>query len=363
MDTTPQAPFPLRKTKPVSEEGALVGADLLNPHWWRKRFGAAARYCAYAMAALTILGMAGAFWPLADLVNNFAPLWAGLAILGGLLALLTRGPSRWRALGVFATALAWNIWLIAPEYMRRSPAATATAPPVRIIALNVFGFRPTLQPTLNYLRRTPADFVVLSEVDRADRNALEALRGVYPYFTRCQSAPGCQTLILSRWPPLTEGETPLLATRDLGLDSSPRWAAATYEIGGAPVRLIGVHLASFRYADRRQEELAALARTARAAPAGLIIAGDFNATPWSFTLRRFHEQSGLSPQTPPIASWPSPIPNTYGLPAPFPYLAIDHVYAGAGWRLTAFERGPPTSSDHFPVVARLEKQMVNGLYK
>jgi endonuclease/exonuclease/phosphatase (EEP) superfamily protein YafD len=335
-----------------------VDAHFLSSQAWRERFSAAAGYCVLGMAALTILGMAGAFWPLADLVNNFAPLWVGLAILGALLVLLMRGPSRWRALCVFATALAWNIWLIAPEFMRRSPAATATAP-VRIIALNAFGFRATLQPTLDYLRRTPADFVVLSEVDQTDDKALEALRGVYPYFTRCQSAPDCQTLILSRWPPLTEGETPLLAPRDLGMDNSPRWAAATYEIAGAPVRLIGVHLASFRYANRRQEELAALARTARAAPAGLIIAGDFNATPWSFTLRRFHEQSGLSPQTPPIASWPSPIPNTYGLPAPFPYLAIDHIYAGSGWRLTAFERGPSTSSDHFPVEARMERQNVN----
>ena len=153
------------------------------------------------MAALTGLGMAGAFWPLADLANNFAPLWAALSIPGAALALLLRGKARWRALGMFIIALIWNVWLISPNPVRASQAAASGAPGLRIIALNVFGFRATLQPTLDYLRQTPADFVVLSEVDERDLEALEALRGVYPYWTHCDSAPDCETLILSKSPP------------------------------------------------------------------------------------------------------------------------------------------------------------------
>ena len=38
---------------------------------------------------------------------------------------------------------------------------------------------------------------------------------------------------------------------------------------------------------------------------------------------------------------------------PLPFLAIDHVYAGAAWRTVSVERGPARGSDHFPVVVTL----------
>ena len=38
---------------------------------------------------------------------------------------------------------------------------------------------------------------------------------------------------------------------------------------------------------------------------------------------------------------------------PFPFLPIDHVYAGRDWRTVRVQRGPRLDSDHYPVIVRL----------
>ena len=75
--------------------------------------------------------------------------------------------------------------------------------------------------------------------------------------------------------------------------------------------------------------------------------GDFNATPWSFTLQRLDHEFGLIRRDRALFSWPI-WPH---LPAPF--LPIDHVYAGDGWATVKVERGPKLGSDHYPVILTL----------
>jgi endonuclease/exonuclease/phosphatase (EEP) superfamily protein YafD len=82
----------------------------------------------------------------------------------------------------------------------------------------------------------------------------------------------------------------------------------------------------------------------------LILTGDFNSAPWSFTLRRFDRRVGLRRRTRALATWP-----TRRFAMPFPFLAIDHVYAGSDWKTVSVRRGPRLGSDHFPVVVILER--------
>lgn len=85
----------------------------------------------------------------------------------------------------------------------------------------------------------------------------------------------------------------------------------------------------------------------------MIIAGDFNSTPWSFARRRDDRDFGLIRRTRALFTWPAEKISHNRLPAPFPYLPIDHVYAGPGWATVSVERGPRLGSDHYPVVVTL----------
>ncbi len=90
-----------------------------------------------------------------------------------------------------------------------------------------------------------------------------------------------------------------------------------------------------------------------------ILAGDFNAAPWSFALRRQDaalQNLGLARLTRALFTWPTPRFRRFALPSPVPLLPIDHVYAGANWRAVSVTGGPPLGSDHFPVVVTVERR-------
>ena len=85
----------------------------------------------------------------------------------------------------------------------------------------------------------------------------------------------------------------------------------------------------------------------------LILAGDFNSTPWSFSRRREDAMFGLERRTKALFSWPAGEVSRHRIKVPFPFLAIDHVYAGKAWRTVSVRRGPRLGSDHYPVVVVL----------
>jgi endonuclease/exonuclease/phosphatase (EEP) superfamily protein YafD len=85
----------------------------------------------------------------------------------------------------------------------------------------------------------------------------------------------------------------------------------------------------------------------------LILAGDFNLTPWSFTLRRIDRQWGLERRDQALFSWPARLGDRARWAWPIPALPLDHVYAGRAWRTISITRGPRLGSDHYPIIARL----------
>jgi endonuclease/exonuclease/phosphatase (EEP) superfamily protein YafD len=80
----------------------------------------------------------------------------------------------------------------------------------------------------------------------------------------------------------------------------------------------------------------------------VIVAGDFNTSPWSPHFRELLAEAGLRNAAEGhgwIATWPS-----WFWPARVP---IDHVLVGGRLGAASLERGPHIGSDHYPVVADL----------
>ena len=81
----------------------------------------------------------------------------------------------------------------------------------------------------------------------------------------------------------------------------------------------------------------------------LIVAGDFNVTPWSQHFHTALARSGLNDCAAGhglAPSWPSQFPPLG--------IRIDHCWASQHWRSTDVRLGPSLGSDHLPLIADLE---------
>lgn len=84
-----------------------------------------------------------------------------------------------------------------------------------------------------------------------------------------------------------------------------------------------------------------------------LVAGDFNATPWSAAYRRFRQQTGMADASaghPPIPTWrpPGPMGSLLALP-------LDHLLHGRDWQVQDFRVGPDIGSDHRPLIVSLSR--------
>jgi endonuclease/exonuclease/phosphatase (EEP) superfamily protein YafD len=297
-------------------------------------------------AAAATLGHGGRFDLRLDMLTHFAPFW----LAGGLTALLAglafhRGPVKVIVvtLGALATVAAGA--LMAPEYRRpMSPLAPETAPrQLKVIQYNAWGRNAEVARSAQWLADQAADIVVVEEADQQIRDALLERRD---YYVTCKR---CSVMIFSRAKPIAIGLKPRGPP-----GPRPPATRATFASPDGDFTVIGVHY-TWPTPDGMQQAQGRRLETYidRYPKDRLIVAGDLNSTPWSFTRRDEDRRFGLERRTRALFSWPAQEFSRRRLRVPFPFLPIDHVYAGSGWRTVKVERGPVLGSDHYPVIVTL----------
>jgi endonuclease/exonuclease/phosphatase (EEP) superfamily protein YafD len=196
------------------------------------------------------------------------------------------------------------------------------------------------------------------EEPKAFRGLDPYLKLRYPYVTPCRR-DRCRAIIYSRLPPLAAEYRTLGKKWSANEDPNThgRLGIATMQLrgpDGQPFTAIATHFSwpypPLRAAHQRRvfiEHLAGIDRT-RA-----VVGGDFNLTPWTYAMRDMDGQLGpLQRVTRALVSFPVPFASDE-LPAPVPFLPIDHVYVGNRWNVASVERGPYAGSDHYPVIVEL----------
>ena len=304
------------------------------------------------LAAVSAAGLGGSFSDRPDVLNHFAPPTAVAALAGTLLGLMiARGRARAAAGALGGVALFTSLALIAPELLAsadRSPAATPEAERLRVLQLNVLRRNSDPEATAAIIRAVDADVVVLQEAYGAAGGIPGRLRARYPHQVGCNDPRPCGTRVLSRRAPLAAGGLQAPHDRDGSVNAA--WMTLPLR-SGARVTVVGTHYTWPVPAGPQQAQMRALEAFVQRFPSeSLIVAGDMNSTPWSFTLRRQDRALGLERRTRALFSWPR---FAFGVPSPLPLLPIDHVYAGPAWRTVAVRRGPRTPADHYPVVVDL----------
>jgi len=282
-----------------------------------------------------------------DALTHFAPLVLAAAVLPLVYGLaVEHGWARGWLVALSAAAIALAAGLIAPEYLRpASPPAPTDAPgQIKLIQFNAWDRNPTPVAAARWLKAQDPDIIVLQEVCRFRKILTEELAG-YHLTTR-----DCRVMIFSKAEPVRRTTEPLEADKYL----RPPIAAATFRDGRGEFTVVGTHYGWPLPAGRQQAQGRLISSFLATFPKDrLIFTGDLNSTPWSFTRRREDAMFGLERRTRALFSWPAGRFTGGKLEAPAPFLPIDHVYAGSGWRKVTIERGPAIGSDHYPVIAIL----------
>lgn len=303
-----------------------------------------------ATAGLACWG--GLFSDRLDALTHAAPIWLGCALAGLALALVVSRDGERRALvGIAAAGVVALLALITPELastLHRPEKPPAGAATLKLIQFNLWAENHDPQGTAAWILKQNADIVITEESGGLSWPVLRALKKAYPYQIGCRSREGCDTRIFSRWPILREHGFYEDAQGLVGA-----WATLRHPRGDFTV--VGTHFAWPVPAGAWRHQSRLLAAGVAPFPKdSLIVTGDFNSTPWSWSLRRQDKALGLQRRTRALASWPSG-PFSRVVNAPFPVLPIDHVYAGKAWKTVKVERGPVLGSDHRPVLVTLAR--------
>ncbi|MDQ0332205.1 MULTISPECIES: endonuclease/exonuclease/phosphatase family protein [Phyllobacteriaceae] len=297
--------------------------------------------CAVASSVALLAGFFGAFHPALDSFSHFRTHLAALLVLLALVMIIA-GP-RWQAVPFLVFAIACLATTTSLPGLGKSQAGFTAKPDdravYRLLQMNLRYNNPTPEKVLSLIDSVKPDVVTLNEVSDMWAGKLKLLSGVYPYSIACPFPNGFFGVALLSRQPFVEGSEPQCNDRG-------SMATAHIDFGGTEVAVAAVHIGwpwpfnQFRQIRSLSHPLATLGEDA-------VVAGDFNAVPWSEAVQRFARAGALT-------LVPSAGPTWFyrRLPAALSFagLPIDQVlYKGAVvvHSATLLE---DTGSDHRPVL-------------
>ncbi len=297
------------------------------------------------LALATLLGLLAPWVPLLELFNHFRPvLVAGALALLAFTLLLRWRPAIWLAAAITAVNL---ILFAAAIYGSAASAGDGADKFLRVVSLNVWVNNPQSADIADFVLREDGDIVVLTEVS-AEQNAKlrEALGTRYPHVLGSRGV-----LLLSKRAPIASGHVSNPGIDGWGRVPLINWARFQHD--GMTFELAGVHLAwPFNPLDQ-VNDIDTLIGFAKDRDVPLIVAGDFNLTPWSLKLQRFRRQTGLGRTFTFALTWPVKRIRMPFSALNFPIVGIDNVFVSKEFAVQSAEVGPYVGSDHKPVIADL----------
>jgi endonuclease/exonuclease/phosphatase (EEP) superfamily protein YafD len=300
---------------------------------------------AVGVLAGSLAGWVGAWHWLLDLTTHFRWYWLVLS-LGGLIACL-----RWRrptAVACLALAAVANTRDLLPYWLPKSTPTQAVVDRddrrVFVISMNVHRVNDDATAAVAYLRDRQPDVVAVLEVDADWAAAFHSLAEVFPHRVIQPRPDNFGIALLSRWP-LDDVE--LVSFSETGFPS----IVATVRRPVGDFRFIATHpFPPFNARSTAQlvTHLDGVAETVATSSLPCLVAGDFNATPWSRPFRRLVATSGLID-----SALGRGVQDTWHAHLPAPRIPIDHVLVPPEATVLRREVGPDIGSDHFPIEAEI----------
>jgi endonuclease/exonuclease/phosphatase (EEP) superfamily protein YafD len=299
---------------------------------------------ATGLALVTVFTLAARLWWAFDLFSHFRLQYVLAALVLGGIALSV---GAYRSAAVLAAVALVHGVVIKDLWLGGMASAAPGGVPLRVVSANVLAQNRTPEKVLEFVRAADADLVLLLDANGPEwREALRGLRHLYPHHAPQAWRERAPVILFSRWP--------IVAEQVLEAPRSRRpYLAAEIAVDGRTLEFVGVHPSSPSPSKagatrRRNRQLDHIARLVQDAGAPVIVAGDFNTTPWSPHFQDLLAAAGLRNAAAGkgyIPTWP-----TFFWPARIP---IDHVLLKGPLAAAAMHRGPAIGSDHYPIIADL----------
>jgi endonuclease/exonuclease/phosphatase (EEP) superfamily protein YafD len=297
-------------------------------------------FCAALLVAANVVPLAARLSWIIDLTTHFRVQYlAATTVLLAALALRRR----WPAFVALAAAGTISASAVAPYLpLRSAEPAAAAAGRIKVLTVNISFRQFSARRLLELVREADPDVVVAQELTPY---AAQVLADLDKSFVHHFKLPADGPYGIAVWSRL-ELET----VAPFALGRQPAIEARVRGPGGA-FTLLGVHLnapTSPRRAAARDAELVELARRGSASEGPLVVAGDFNITPYSPLFQDWLAASDLTDtrrHRTPSVSWPAVLP-IFGIP-------IDHVAVSRDFAILSHRRLPNFGSDHYGVLVEL----------
>lgn len=302
------------------------------------------RWLAWVAVALTgggtlLTALAGRHW-VADLFSHFPVHYLGGATLAALVFIATAG--RRLPLFIAVAVVAVNLVIVWP-YLAGSLRALPAQPEgagISMVAWNLNYRNVDFESARAYLGARDHDVLLLTEFTPRWREALAALEEEYTYVALHPRFDAWGIGLYSRYPIEVEA-------LDL-VEKASTTLRVLVDLPGGPLRLYGVHLfspTSGKASELRNAQLDLLAGMVSAEDrVPVMVAGDFNVTPFSPWFRKFTRATGLGDARRPFGlhfTWP-----VARIPI---WVAIDHCLVNDAVDVGRVVAGRAAGSDHLPL--------------
>ena len=255
---------------------------------------------------------------------------------------------RWWAAVLGSAAIAWHAALLFPLYWPSAPKPDPARPVFTILLFNVYTANERYDDVVRFLQSTPADLVVLQEINAA---WVRHLRPWTAAFAVQREEPAENNFGLGVYIRDARASVQINA-----LSSNPTTSLAVeLMFDGAPLHVLAVHPlppvgdSNWRARNRHFE---AMGRWSQSGRGHAVIVGDLNCTPWSpffrhlvrdSATRHAREGAGL------LASWPVDVP-VLSIP-------LDTVLTQEKMHVVGVRTGPDLGSDHRAVIVQLQRPL------
>ena len=260
-------------------------------------------------------------------------------IAAALVAAVGMLAGRKRFIPILAALMVVNLITVAP-YLSFDPVEAAR-PGLKVVSMNLWARNRRTDAVIDYFRREDADIIVLQETSPHWVRALETLKDVYPHRIGqmdCQDMQYCEVMVLSK-KPWAEARAFLID------DTGAALVWARFPDSGLTVATTHLNRPFWAGGVAQPEQIEALAKHIRQLDGPLILAGDFNAAPWSAAYTRLVEAAGIRRAGHGLnVTWPAWL-------WPFSGIPIDHVFTKGIAGPIEVRTGPGNGSDHRPLIA------------
>ncbi len=287
-------------------------------------------------------------------IFDFPRIQLALLLLVLLIALVAMRPKFNSFPGITAvlTALALagqvvQIGAYTPMWPNQMVEAEGGLPTIKLLTANVLMSNREADELHAYIEAQDADLVLLTEPDAWWEEQMRRHEATYPHVLRRPIDNTYGMLLYSR-----------LALIDPRIDELFEEGVPSFhfaiDVGEQRVKVRLIHpkppfpKESDETTDR-DAEIVLVGRLAGDESGPVLVMGDFNDVPWSYSTSLFQEISGLVDPRRGRGFY-----NTFHAGYFFARWPLDHVFASDHFRLVSLERLGDFGSDHFPLVAEFE---------